>query len=138
MEDDETYKRSRRSPRAAPVASEIAAGAAVRSRIENVTEMQQLEALADIHRLFQRDGIEYWLFGGWAVDFHAGAVTRPHADLDIAIWADGAFGADVAELRGVRARIIALDSLRVEKSEPRNDPAATAKDRADLSALAGL
>ena len=31
-------------------------------------------------------GIAYWLFGGWAVDFHAGAVTRPHDDVDIAVW----------------------------------------------------
>jgi hypothetical protein len=171
----------------------------VPSRIGQVTEIQQLGALADVHRLFERDGIEYWLFGGWAVDFHAGAVTRHHADLDIAIWradaariaelltadgwkhtperaddgstayergpvrlelaflardedggvytplregraswADGAFGAEVAELRGVRARIIPLGSLRAEKSESRDDPTATAKDRADLSALAGL
>jgi hypothetical protein len=28
------------------------------------------------------------LFGGWAVDFHAGTVTRPHGDLDLAIWLD--------------------------------------------------
>jgi hypothetical protein len=28
--------------------------------------------------------IAYWLFGGWAVDFHAGQVTREHGDIDIA------------------------------------------------------
>lgn len=28
------------------------------------------------------------MFGGWAVDFHVGAVTRPHGDVDLAIWAD--------------------------------------------------
>jgi hypothetical protein len=27
----------------------------------------------------------YWLFGGWAVDFHAGRVTRDHADIDLAV-----------------------------------------------------
>jgi hypothetical protein len=42
--------------------------------------------LARIHELLERHGIEYWLFGGWAVDFHAGSVTRPHDDLDIAVW----------------------------------------------------
>ena len=31
-------------------------------------------------------GIAYWLFGGWAVDFHAGRITRPHDDIDIAVW----------------------------------------------------
>ena len=36
--------------------------------------------------LFERGAIRYWLFGGWAVDFHAGRVTRDHADIDIAVW----------------------------------------------------
>jgi hypothetical protein len=26
------------------------------------------------------------LFGGWAVDFYVGSVTRSHDDLDIAVW----------------------------------------------------
>ena len=33
-----------------------------------------------------RAGIAYWLFGGWAVDFHAGRITRLHDDVDIAVW----------------------------------------------------
>ena len=33
-------------------------------------------------------GIAYWLFGGWAVDFYAGRITRPHVDVDIAVWLD--------------------------------------------------
>jgi hypothetical protein len=28
------------------------------------------------------------VFGGWAVDLYAGRVTRPHADIDIAVWID--------------------------------------------------
>jgi hypothetical protein len=35
-----------------------------------------------------RSGIDYWLFGGWAVEFHAGSITRPHDDIDFAIWLD--------------------------------------------------
>jgi hypothetical protein len=31
---------------------------------------QQLAALARIHELFRAAAIDYWLFGGWAVDFH--------------------------------------------------------------------
>jgi aminoglycoside-2''-adenylyltransferase len=31
-------------------------------------------------------GVDYRLFGGWAVDFHAGWVTRVHDDVDIAVW----------------------------------------------------
>jgi dihydrofolate reductase len=45
----------------------------------------QLAALADVDRTFEENGLEYWLFGGWAVDFYAGRVTRPHDDLDVAV-----------------------------------------------------
>jgi hypothetical protein len=50
------------------------------------SEGEQLAALGRIHQLLVGQGIEYWLFGGWAVDFHAGSVTRAHDDLDIAVW----------------------------------------------------
>ncbi len=46
----------------------------------------QLGALSHVDELFARSGVEYWLFGGWAVDFHAGVITRPHDDIDVAIW----------------------------------------------------
>jgi len=156
----------------------------------------QLGALARLHELLVRQGIEYWLFGGWAVDFHAGAVTRPHDDLDIAVWlkdhdriaelfaADGwkhapeidedgytgyelgavrlelaflargedgrvhtplregraawpdeAFEDDVAELQGVRAKVISLRALKADKSETCDDPLVAEKDRADLATL---
>jgi|SRR5215207_672746 len=48
----------------------------------------QLDALDGLHQDFETEGIEYWLFGGWAVDFHAGTITRQHGDLDLAIWLD--------------------------------------------------
>jgi hypothetical protein len=39
-----------------------------------------------VHERFERARIEYWLFGGWAVDFHVGQVTRPHDDVDVGVW----------------------------------------------------
>jgi hypothetical protein len=157
---------------------------------------EQLTALAEVDARLGERGIEYWLFGGWAVDFHAGVVSRVHDDLDIAVWAadrervaavlgaagwrlefdesahgyvvyaraaarlevaflardqagvvytpvdggrgtwpDGAFGDDVAELRGVCARVISRAAVVAEKSEVRDDPAVAAKDRADLETL---
>jgi hypothetical protein len=162
-----------------------------------VSEAEQLAALARVHELLVLQRIEYWLFGGWAVDFHAGAVTRPHDDLDIAVWlkdhnriaallaADGwkhapeededgytgyergtvrlelaflacsengqvytplregraawpdeAFDKDVAELLGLRAKVITLRALKADKSETRDDALVAAKDRADLATLA--
>jgi hypothetical protein len=49
---------------------------------------RQLAAIAHAHELFTSSGIDYWLFGGWAVDFHAGSITRSHDDIDIAVWLD--------------------------------------------------
>jgi Aminoglycoside-2''-adenylyltransferase len=49
---------------------------------------QQLSALARVSELFEQAGIAYWLFGGWAVDFYAGSVTRGHDDIDVAVWLD--------------------------------------------------
>ena len=47
---------------------------------------EQLTALGDVARLFDDAGVEYWLFGGWAVDFYAGEATRMHDDIDFAVW----------------------------------------------------
>jgi len=48
----------------------------------------QLAALADAASRLESSELEYWLFGGWAVDFYAGRTTRPHFDVDIAVWLD--------------------------------------------------
>ncbi len=47
---------------------------------------RQLSALAEVSSSLQQAGIDYWLFGGWAVDFYVGSVTRLHDDVDIAVW----------------------------------------------------
>jgi Aminoglycoside-2''-adenylyltransferase len=47
---------------------------------------RQLSALARVSVLLDDAGIAYWLFGGWAVDFYVGSVTRAHDDLDMAVW----------------------------------------------------
>jgi hypothetical protein len=50
--------------------------------------LEQLAAIGRLHALFATHGAAYWLFGGWAVDFHVGRITRDHADIDIAVWWD--------------------------------------------------
>jgi hypothetical protein len=54
----------------------------------NMNELppQQIRALDEIAALLERAGIPYWLFGGWAVDFYAGGITRSHGDVDLAVW----------------------------------------------------
>jgi Aminoglycoside-2''-adenylyltransferase len=160
---------------------------------------RQLQTIGWLNRLLAEQGIDYWLFGGWAVDFHAGRLTRRHEDVDLAIWQSdlehvttllqahgwahapepgedgytgyergdvrvelallardeagtvytpltdgrgawpaGSFRDDEAELEGVRARVVDLGSLIEDKSGSRDDPTATAKDRADVAVLAPL
>jgi hypothetical protein len=168
--------------------------------MRSMHEEEQLAALASLAALFHQHTIEYWLFGGWAVDFHAGSVTRAHDDIDLAVWerdrdriatllaaagwlhtpeagADGytgyargevrlelaflardqtgevytplreggrggwpaqTFADDLAELDGVRARVVALSALKADKSEDRDDPRVAAKDRADVATLERL
>lgn len=142
----------------------------------------QLRTLSYLDELFRKYGIEYWLFGGWAVDFHAGEVTRSHDDLDLAVWSregervrvlltaagwrhtpeDGysvfelddvrvelafldhgewppnSFEQDVAEVAGVRARVVSLSSLKADKAIVRGDESVAAKDRADSVTLGRL
>lgn len=46
----------------------------------------QLDALSKLALLFSSHGIEFWLRGGWALDwaldFLLGRETRPHRDVD--------------------------------------------------------
>lgn len=48
----------------------------------------QLAAISSLNDLLDRHGIDHWLFGGWAVDFWAGTITRKHDDIDVAAWRD--------------------------------------------------
>ena len=41
------------------------------------------QAVVNLLRLFETDGIDVWLDGGWAVDAALGEQTRTHKDLDI-------------------------------------------------------
>ena len=48
------------------------------------TAEEQLAAIANLSAVLDQHQVDYWLFGGWAVDFYVGAVTRAHDDIDIA------------------------------------------------------
>jgi hypothetical protein len=53
-------------------------------------------------------------------------------------WPDQAFEDDVAELLGVRSRVIGLQALIADKAEVRGDSTVAAKDRADSTTLSRL
>lgn len=47
----------------------------------------QLDALSELALLFSSHGIEFWLRGGWGLDFLLGRETRPHRDVDV-VWGE--------------------------------------------------
>jgi hypothetical protein len=53
-------------------------------------------------------------------------------------WPHETFGDDVADLRGVRARIISLAALRADKPELREDPKGRGEGPADTEVFARL
>lgn len=59
----------------------------------------QLRLLDEIRRALDGAGVDWWLFGGWAMDAHAGRITRDHADIEVFIWLDGAVAAREALTR---------------------------------------
>jgi hypothetical protein len=53
---------------------------------EQPQQQLQLDALGQVAERLSENSFEYWVFGGWAVDLHAGRVTRAHDDIDISVW----------------------------------------------------
>jgi hypothetical protein len=46
--------------------------------------------IKELTTLLKQAGMAHWLFGGWAVDFLVGAITRPHEDIDLILWLEDA------------------------------------------------
>jgi hypothetical protein len=46
----------------------------------------QLSLIQDLTTVLRAARIPHWLFGGWAVDFLLGEITRPHSDVDLILW----------------------------------------------------
>ncbi|WP_081986905.1 nucleotidyltransferase domain-containing protein [Planococcus sp. CAU13] len=46
----------------------------------------QLEVLTEICLLTDQLELEFWLRGGWAIDFLLGKISRPHGDIDLITW----------------------------------------------------
>jgi len=51
-----------------------------------VTPEEQLAAIRSFDAALTAAGLEYWLIGGWAVDFWVSDVTRRHEDVDAIVW----------------------------------------------------
>jgi hypothetical protein len=45
----------------------------------------QLDIIKEVTGILEQSNIPYWMYGGWAVDFAAGRITREHGDIDFVI-----------------------------------------------------
>jgi hypothetical protein len=52
----------------------------------NDSQQIQLQIIRQVATLLQGVAIPHWLFGGWAIDFQLGEVTRIHDDIEFLIW----------------------------------------------------
>ncbi len=46
----------------------------------------QLSLIREVVGLLDAAGVQHWLWGGWGVDFLLGEVSRPHGDIEFAVW----------------------------------------------------
>jgi hypothetical protein len=75
----------------------------------------QLRIIGELAAALEAEGIRWWLFGGWALDFHAGAVLRDHSDIEFYVWKQDAARA-VEALR--RAGFLAPPGLHPNEGQP--------------------
>ncbi|MFJ8064642.1 nucleotidyltransferase domain-containing protein [Psychrobacillus sp. NPDC096426] len=54
--------------------------------IFNAQTESQLKILSEISVISEKLEIEFWLRGGWAIDFLLGKITRSHDDIDLVTW----------------------------------------------------
>ncbi|HEY3105961.1 MAG TPA: hypothetical protein VGJ49_04100, partial [Gaiellaceae bacterium] len=90
----------------------------------------------DGYTAFEREGVH--LDVAFLARDEQGEVFTPLRSGGRGEWSEGAFGDDVKELYGVRARVIALGALKTDKSAARSDPAVAAKDAADVATMSRI
>lgn len=46
---------------------------------------RQFRLIGELSDSLNDAGVDFWLAGGWAVDFQLGRITRPHSDIDLIV-----------------------------------------------------
>ena len=75
----------------------------------------QLRLLREIRDALGAVSVRWWLYGGWAMDAHAGEVTRDHADIEAFIWFDDA---DAARDALTAAGFTAWPATHTDEGQP--------------------
>src|SRR2546428_12391166 len=58
----------------------------IRAQIMDQRTLAQLDIIREISNALTCARVDHWLFGGWAVDFAVGEMTRQHRDVDFVTW----------------------------------------------------
>jgi hypothetical protein len=76
---------------------------------------RQLRLIREIRDSLEAAGVEWWLYGGWVVDFLYGSITREHSDIEIFIWEQDAASARDAL---TNAGFLAPPGLHPDEGQP--------------------
>ncbi|MGN7938231.1 nucleotidyltransferase domain-containing protein [Virgibacillus sp. 6R] len=86
-------------------------------QIFNEQTESQLKVLAKISTISARIGIEFWLRGGWAIDFILGKITRSHDDIDLITWIQNREGLEDSLLKAGYEKIPVKEEFRERQSD---------------------
>jgi hypothetical protein len=81
----------------------------------NEATTAQLRLIVEIRAALDAAGIAWWLYGGWAMDFHLGEVTRDHSDIEAFVWLSDAAAAKDAL---ARAGFAAPPGIHPDEAQP--------------------
>jgi hypothetical protein len=81
----------------------------------NEATAAQLRLLREMRDAFDDAGVRWWLFGGWALDVHAGEITREHSDIEAYVSLEDAERATAAL---ERAGFVAWPALHPDEGRP--------------------
>lgn len=52
----------------------------------DTAQEMQVQMIGEVTTLLQAAALPHWLFGGWAIDFQLGEITRDHDDVEFLVW----------------------------------------------------
>jgi len=81
----------------------------------------QLKVLAEIRSISESLGTEFWLRGGWAIDFLLGKVTRTHDDIDLITWVQNRERLEAELIKNGYVRTPVKEEFRDRQSDFRKD-----------------
>jgi len=87
----------------------------------DVQTKAQLKVLSEISIIFKEIDAEFWLRGGWEMDFLLGEITRPHSDIDISMWIRDREQLENALIKAGYEQIPVKEEFRNRQSDFRKD-----------------